>query len=128
MNATDGSNPTPGAASSQATSAQSPATSALIERFGWKRVVPAIGVAAVSDVLSAVFTLVPPVQVGIDIVTAGLIFAILGRQPLLLVPLVLEAIPGVGMVPFWLLVVVPLSLFGKVPGRGRNQQPSQIRP
>jgi hypothetical protein len=40
-----------------------------------------------------------------DLVTALLLFLVLGRQWLLLPGLALEAIPGFGVLPFWLLVV-----------------------
>src|SRR5262245_34416184 len=52
--------------------------------------------------------LTPPVDLG----TALLLFLVLGRQWLLLPGLVLEAIPGVGVLPFWLLVVGAIAVLG----------------
>jgi hypothetical protein len=49
-------------------------------------------------------TLAPPIVWAVDLGTALLLFMVLGRQWLLLPGLVLEAIPGVGVLPFWLLV------------------------
>jgi hypothetical protein len=49
---------------------------------------------------------------GVDLATALLLFGVLGRQWLLLPGLVLEAIPGVGVLPFWLLVVVGVAVWG----------------
>jgi hypothetical protein len=56
--------------------------------------------------------LAPPISLAVDVVTAGLLFVVLGWQWLLLPGLVLEAIPGVGVVPFWLLVVGAIAVFG----------------
>ena len=44
--------------------------------------------------------------------TALLLFMVLGRQWLLLPGLVLGAIPGVGALPFWLLVVGAIAVLG----------------
>jgi len=46
------------------------------------------------------------------VVTAALLFVVLGWQWLLLPGLVLEAIPGVGVLPFWLLVVGAIAVLG----------------
>jgi hypothetical protein len=43
---------------------------------------------------------------------SALLFVVLGWQWLLLPGLVLEAIPGVGVVPFWLLVVGAIAVLG----------------
>ena len=69
-------------------------------------------VAGVSDVIGALTSLAPPIGWAIDVVTAALLFAVLGWQWLLLPGLVLEAIPGVGIVPFWLLVVGAIAVLG----------------
>jgi hypothetical protein len=54
----------------------------------------------------------PPIVWVIDLGTALLLFMILGRQWLLLPGLALEAIPGVGVLPFWLLVVAAIAVLG----------------
>ena len=69
-------------------------------------------VAAVSDVIGALTSLAPPVAWAVDVVTAVLLFVVLGWQWLLLPGLVLEAIPGVDVFPFWLLVVGAIAVFG----------------
>jgi hypothetical protein len=48
----------------------------------------------------------------VDLVTALLLFMVLGRQWLLLPGLALEAIPGFGVLPFWLLVVGAIAVLG----------------
>ena len=48
----------------------------------------------------------------VDIVTAILLFIVLGWHWLLLPGLVMEAIPGVGALPFWLLVVGAIAVWG----------------
>ena len=44
--------------------------------------------------------------------TALLLFLVLGRQWLLVPGLALEAIPGLGVLPFWLLVVGAIAVLG----------------
>ena len=53
-----------------------------------------------------------PIPRAVDVVTAMVLFVVLGWQWLLLPGLVLEAIPGVGIVPFWLLVVGAIAVLG----------------
>jgi hypothetical protein len=48
----------------------------------------------------------------VDVVTALLLFAVLGWQWLLLPGLVMEAIPGVAVLPLWLLVVGGIAVWG----------------
>ena len=74
----------------------------------------AFAVAAVSDILSAAFEFLPPIQWAIDITTAGALFVILGRQWVILPALIAEAVPGLGIFPFWLLVVGSIAVWGTV--------------
>src|SRR5579862_7695301 len=69
-------------------------------------------IAGVSDVIGAFASLAPPIGWAVDVVTAVLLFVALGWQWLLLPGLVLEAIPGIGIVPFWLLVVGAIAVLG----------------
>lgn len=69
-------------------------------------------IAGISDVVGAFTSLAPPLGWVVDAVTAILLFIALGWQWLLLPGLVLEAIPGVGVIPFWLLVVGAIAVFG----------------
>jgi hypothetical protein len=71
----------------------------------------AFGVAAVSDVLSFWITFAPPFQWALDLATAFILFLIFGRRWALLPGLVMEAIPGMGVFPWWVLVVVSIVLY-----------------
>ena len=84
------------------------------QRHSRARLVSAFGVAAAADAISVVLSLAPPIQWAIDLVTALLLFAILGRQWMLLPGLVLEAIPGIAVVPFWTIVVGTIATLGVV--------------
>jgi len=79
-------------------------------KFSVSRLAVAFVIAGVSD--GAFASLAPPIVWVVDVVTAALLFVVLGWQWLLLPGLVLEAIPGVGVVPFWLLVVGAIAVFG----------------
>jgi hypothetical protein len=81
-------------------------------KFPVWRLALAFVIAGVSDVIGAFASLAPPIAWAIDVVTAALLFVVLGWQWLLLPGLVLEAIPGVGIVPFWLLVVGAIAVLG----------------
>jgi hypothetical protein len=83
------------------------------------RLVLAFTVAAISDVLAVAVALIPPLQWLLDIVTAFLLFLILGRQWLILPGLIAEAIPGIAVFPFWVLVVASIAVWGKI-----TKQPS----
>ena len=81
-------------------------------KFSILRLAIAFGIAGVSDVIGAFASLAPPIGWAVDIVTAALLFVVLGWQWLLLPGLVLEAMPGVGVLPFWLLVVGTIAVVG----------------
>jgi hypothetical protein len=81
-------------------------------KFSKNRLAAAFVIAGISDVVGAFATLAPPIVRAVDIRTALLLFVILGWQWLLLQGLALEAIPGVGVVPFWLLVVGAIAFLG----------------
>jgi hypothetical protein len=81
-------------------------------KFSKKRLAVAFVIAGASDVIGAFAALAPPIVWAVDIGTALLLFMVLGWQWLLLPGLVLEAIPGVGVVPFWLLVVGAIAVLG----------------
>jgi hypothetical protein len=88
------------------------ATFAKTSRFSKKTLVLAVAIAAVSDAIGAFVTLAPPIVWVVDLATALLLFMVLGRQWLLLPGLALEAIPGLGVLPFWLLVVGSIAVLG----------------
>ena len=94
----------------QPTSAKGSSSETL--KFSTKRLALAFAIAGVSDAIGAFATPLPPVVWVVDIVTALLLFMVLGRQWLLLPGLALEAIPGLGVLPFWLLVVAASAVLG----------------
>jgi len=102
--------PLPTEPSRQPTSAGTPSSTIL--KFSKKRLAAAFVVAGISDAIGAFTTPLPPIGWVVDLATALLLFILLGRQWLLLPGLVLEAIPGVGILPFWLLVVGAIAVLG----------------
>src|SRR4249919_173235 len=78
------------------------------------RLAMAFLVAVTSDVVSFWTELVPPVQWAVDLVTALLLFIILGWRWALLPGFVAEAIPGVAAFPVWMLVVAAVALWGRL--------------
>lgn len=87
-------------------------TSSTPLKFSVLRLAIAFAIAGVSDVVGAFASLAPPIGWAVDVVTAALLFVVLGWQWLLLPGLALEAIPGVGVLPFWLLVVGAIAVLG----------------
>ena len=81
-------------------------------KFSKKRLVLAFAIAGISDAIGAFATPLPPLVWVVDLGTALLLFLVLGRQWLLLPGLALEAIPGLGVLPFWLLVVGAIAVLG----------------
>jgi hypothetical protein len=82
------------------------------EKLSKRRLVLAFVVAGISDGFSVWFTFIPPLEWGLDLVTALLLFAILGWRWVMLPGLILEAIPGLSIFPFWVLVVVAVAVWG----------------
>ena len=62
--------------------------------------------------ISVFTTWTPPVEWVVDFSTALLLFMVLGWRWLLLPGLIMEAIPGVGVVPVWVLVVAAVAIWG----------------
>jgi hypothetical protein len=81
-------------------------------KFSKKRLALAFAIAGISDAIGAFATPLPPIVWVVDLVTALLLFTVLGRQWLLLPGLALEEIPGLGVLPFWLLVVAAIAVLG----------------
>jgi hypothetical protein len=88
-----------------------------VQRPSRKRQAVAFLVAAVSDFLSFWTVLAPPMQWVIDIATAFLLFLVLGRRWAILPGLVAEAIPGMGIFPVWILVVLSLIVYDDIKAR-----------
>jgi len=84
------------------------------ERPSRARLAIAFGVAAVSDFFSIWTEFAPPLQWGLDLGTASLLFLILGRRWALLPGLITEAIPGMGIFPVWILVVLSIAIYDGV--------------
>jgi hypothetical protein len=74
----------------------------------------AFGVAAVSDALSIWITFAPPLQWTLDIATAVALYVIFGKRWALLPGLLVEAVPGMGVFPWWVLVVLSIVLYDEV--------------
>ena len=81
-------------------------------KFSRKRLALAFAIAGISDAVGAFATPLPPIVWVVDLGTALLLFMVLARQWLLLPGLALEAIPGLGVLPFWLLVVGAIAVLG----------------
>jgi hypothetical protein len=96
--------------SEQPTGAGTPISKTL--KFSKKRLALAFAIAGISDAIGAFATPLPPIVWVVDLGTALLLFMVLGRQWLLLPGLALEAIPGLGVLPFWLLVVGAIAVLG----------------
>ena len=90
-----------------------------VQRPSRKRQAFAFLVAAVSDFLSFWTVLAPPMEWLIDLVTAVLLFLILGRRWAILPGLVAEAIPGMGVFPVWVLVVLSIIVYDDIKVRKR---------
>ena len=84
------------------------------------RLAAAFGVAAISDILSVWLTFAPPMQWGLDVGTALLLFLTLGRQWAIFPALIAEAIPGLALMPAWVLVVGSIAIWGSVKPLGRR--------
>jgi len=88
-----------------------------------KHLAVAFAVAAISDALSFWLVFAPPVQWAVDLVTALLLFLILGRKWAILPGLIAEAIPGINIFPIWLLVVGSIATLGAI-RRPQRTKPS----
>ena len=84
---------------------------APLKRHSRARLAIAFAVAGASDLLSFLTVMAPPVQWAIDIGTAFVLFLILGRRWALLPGLIMEAIPGMGVFPVWVLVVASIAVY-----------------
>lgn len=89
-------------------------TAAPFKRHSGAIMATAFGVAAVSDLLSIWITFAPPLQWTVDLATAVILFMLLGRRWALLPGLIAEAIPGMGIFPVWLLVVLSIILYDEI--------------
>jgi hypothetical protein len=96
------------------------------QNFSKGRLALAFVLAGLADGLSIFWTLTPPVQWVADLVTAISLFIVLGWQWILLPGLIMEAIPGFYVFPFWVLVVAAVAMWGtarpKLKSRGRNSE------
>ena len=81
-------------------------------KFSKKQLALPFVIAGISDAIGAFINPLPPIGWVADLATALLLFMVLGRQWLLLPGLALEAIPGLGVLPFWLLVVGAIAVLG----------------
>lgn len=82
--------------------------------LGILRIVVAFVVSAISDAVSAAAEFVPPVEIAVDLVTALLLWMLLGWRWVMLPAFIAEAIPGLAMFPTWLLVTTACVVSPKV--------------
>lgn len=87
---------------------------APLKRPSRARLSIALAVAGASDILSFWTVIAPPLQWALDVGTAFVLFLILGRRWALLPGLIAEAIPGMGIFPVWILVVVSIAVYDGV--------------
>ena len=83
-------------------------------RFSRKQLALAFGIAAIADAIGIFAGPLPPLIWVVDFVTVILLFIVLGWHWMLLPGLIMEAIPGVDILPFWLLVVGSIAVLGTV--------------
>jgi hypothetical protein len=79
-----------------------------------RQIIIAFAVAGLSDFISAFTAFAPPLEWAVDLATAALLFVVLGWRWLLLPGLLMEAIPGFGAFPFWILVVSAIAVLGQI--------------
>jgi rfaE bifunctional protein nucleotidyltransferase chain/domain len=65
----------------------------------------ALMLAVVSDIFSSGLAFTGPMQLGVDLLTALAIFALLGLRWTLFIPIFIEAIPGLAVFPVWTLAI-----------------------
>jgi len=87
---------------------------APLKRHTRAKMAIAFGVAAVSDIISIWITFAPPFQWPLDLATAFILFLILGKRWALLPGLIAEAIPGMGIFPVWVLVVLSIIIYDEI--------------
>lgn len=85
-----------------------------LQELGLWRIAGAFALSAISDVVSAATELVPPLQIVVDLITAGLLWMLLGWRWVMLPAFVAEAIPGLALFPTWLLVTTACVVSPKV--------------
>ena len=73
--------------------------------------------ASASDLIGFGAELVPPLQWAIDLATALVLFLIFGRRWAILPGLIAEAIPGLGVFPIWVLVVLSIAAYDDIKTR-----------
>lgn len=98
--------------SDQPLSTPLPPTDSTALPLSKRRLGIALAIAAIADVLGAFVITVPPLVWAVDVVTAVLLFIVLGWRWLLLPGIIMEAIPGVSVMPFWVLVVGAIAFWG----------------
>lgn len=97
-----------------ATRSPAPEPNSHLQRIGMLRIIVAFVVSAISDAVSIAAEIVPPVEIAVDLVTACLLWMLLGWRWVMLPAFIAEAIPGLAMFPTWLLVTTACVVSPKV--------------
>ncbi len=93
-----------------------------------RRLILAFAVAVVSDLLSVILTFAMPIQWAVDAATAVVLALILGLRWELLLGLVPEAIPVVGVAPFWVMDVGLIAWRSRGMEKGQPSGPDTLSP
>jgi hypothetical protein len=93
---------------------------AFLKRHSRAKLAIAFAVAGISDILSFWTVIATPVQWALDLGTAFILFLILGRRWALLPGLIAEAIPGMGIFPVWVLVVLSVAVYDGIKKPQKN--------
>ena len=86
--------------------------------LSWTRLGLAFAIALSSDAFSfftSAWVITEPLVIAVDVATAMLLWWALGRPALLFVVFLAEAIPGIGVIPLWTMVVGALAVTGRLP-------------
>ena len=89
-------------------------------KFSKIRIAVAFFIAVFADIILLPFEPALPLCTIIDCIVAVILYFILGCPIILLPALIAEALPGIGIFPFWTLVVVSIGAFGTITATGKS--------
>jgi hypothetical protein len=86
----------------------------------------AFAIAIPADVFGWLLSLAPFIAVPVDVVIGVLLWLALGRPVALVATVIWEAVPGLGIIPAWTLVVAAIAVYGGLPGVGHVAAPGAV--